>query len=58
MNATVLQKLKENGKESGRLLSSIQQLRQAEKSYQTYTELLDGQSGSVTFLIETEKVCP
>lgn len=58
MNATVLQKLKEKGKESGRLLSSIQQLRQAEKSYQTYTELLDGQSGSVTFLIETEKVCP
>lgn len=57
LNTSVLQKLKEKGNESERLVSSIQQLRQAEKSYQTYTELLDGQSGSVTFLIETEKVC-
>ena len=57
VNAEVLQKLKEKAGENGsELLSSIEKVREAEKSYQVFTQLSNGQAGSVVFEIETAKI--
>ena len=57
VNTEVLQKLKKKaGDQGSELLSSIEKLQEAEKSYQVFTQLSDGQTGSVVFQIETAKI--
>lgn len=44
------------GTKGQKLVDKVSALREAEESYKTFTALSDGQDGSVSFTIETEKI--
>lgn len=56
LNTEGLQKMSEKGNEYSGLINKIEKLKKAEESYQSFMPLLDGQEGSVSFMIETAKI--
>lgn len=56
LNTEGLQKMSDTGKEYSNLVNIIETLKKADVSYQSFTGLQEGQTGSVSFMIETAKI--
>lgn len=57
LNSEGLQKMSDKGNEYSGLINKVETLKKADASYQSFTgDLQEGQTGSVSFMIETAKI--